>query len=907
MIINSDSTKSRKRPRQNTYFPPRKRARVDDDISCINIRRRRRWGQNNNCKYDASSRRGDENVQIILESDSIIASASRKCKRLANNSNKKQYQRPMIRLLTASKMHKSNHRGSSKFSSARAQSSFGELIAQGRITHILKECHAKAFANGSSNDEDNGARDDSLYGSGGNNTACTFGDMTFQSSLMPKEVVERKEASPPATPKRRPVAKRTAASPTSVAVLLEEEENDEGVDTTINGEEEQNENGDGAKECTDHDNDEPDLDNHPQSNTTTDNDISSFHECLDSEELHNDEEEDINLNTPREDEINTSPPPSVTNSSCTSTQTECSGLVEPLDVSVDNVQDPSGGALPFYVMSEEEPTAASNSSSPIFSFAGRGYSSSDAPPSSLCSGSSPSTCLVMKEYSPIRPRSSKGPIMVASYPTSISLSQSPSSSTASTTPPIHYDYSPPFNFMAKDYSIQQQSGYFQSIPNNTEYVSSSECTTLASLVKSILRFVAEWFLSLMMMHRVQHNGEDDNRNPRQSTVQPDISDKASIHHPTVPSISHRFLRSLSAPSLASNHAQYRSGSSNRPPTNGNKASSIPTSKATPNNCHNDCVKKKPSNNIQPPSDWKSLFRPKEGEWKCKICFYTNPPEAMTCDSCTAIKDRPANETLKSCLRGSSVHVKKNPVSNKSNVGKTPAKVRKERDYDVDDDDSDDDDSSRNDGDDEHSSDQSVSSSESYSSYESDSQESFKGAPEWTGESKDDEEGVDDEQYDEEDVPEEESDEEDSSPNKRVKRFDEPNPSSSNAPPPPPLTVRKAPRPSYELISDLQQNEGSAVAAAFTSSKRVKRDDIVTRPDIIQKRAASDTMSEDLILPNQVNKMARDQLQNVDATLEMDDVSVQYSEMDADTPGLVRRSGSDTMSEDMISERGFLYK
>jgi hypothetical protein len=36
----------------------------------------------------------------------------------------------------------------------------------------------------------------------------------------------------------------------------------------------------------------------------------------------------------------------------------------------------------------------------------------------------------------------------------------------------------------------------------------------------------------------------------------------------------------------------------------------------------------------PPKGWENIFQPKDGEWKCKTCFYINPSKARTCDSCT---------------------------------------------------------------------------------------------------------------------------------------------------------------------------------------------------------------------------------------------------------------------------------
>ena len=41
---------------------------------------------------------------------------------------------------------------------------------------------------------------------------------------------------------------------------------------------------------------------------------------------------------------------------------------------------------------------------------------------------------------------------------------------------------------------------------------------------------------------------------------------------------------------------------------------------------------------RPPDRWQEAFSIKAGHWKCKSCFHQNPPEAMTCDVCTALRD-----------------------------------------------------------------------------------------------------------------------------------------------------------------------------------------------------------------------------------------------------------------------------
>lgn len=41
---------------------------------------------------------------------------------------------------------------------------------------------------------------------------------------------------------------------------------------------------------------------------------------------------------------------------------------------------------------------------------------------------------------------------------------------------------------------------------------------------------------------------------------------------------------------------------------------------------------------RPPNRWKDAFAIKDGHWKCKSCFHQNPPQAITCDVCTALRD-----------------------------------------------------------------------------------------------------------------------------------------------------------------------------------------------------------------------------------------------------------------------------
>jgi len=865
---------SRKRRRQDTYFPPRKRARIelndinnDDDVNC-----------NNKNKKDERVNQIQQNkkkiVPIITTNFTTLKrrrrSSSSECKRSTNNkqTNKRYRRRPLIRLLTVNK-------SKSSIVDASPTSSFREVIAQGKITHILRECHSKAFDSNGDNDTSSSTKD-SLYGNGGENhmnTTCIFGNETFKSSplLMPKELVD--------TPRDVIGKSNTASSPTSVAAinhLKEKQMPDDDDDVEEN---------DGLYYMLRGTNTSHFTNDDDNGGDSTSDD--SFASCQDVEP--HDNENVTHTVTPRDDDTtntagdeldrqidgdtttttNTSP----TNLSVASTQTEYSELTSsPYDQDDDTN---SLYSLPFHFMSPEEqsPNTSSFTSTPhsniSFSFAGQGYSPQRKVDSPI---------LENNEYSPIKPRPSKRPIMTTPFPSTISLLP-PSPPSEDEDASVQYDQSPPFNFMSEDYMTQQSA-----FNDDYEYMPRA---SLSSLIKYILRFVIEWLLRVLIGKVPSNN--DDNINIIDPPTPPKPRDSISSSRLASATVT-------SQPSLCRRERQVNSSrTSISTPTSNVNVSAVdhqneqtPASsgKCTTKTTVQHHVKKLPT--TKPPSGWKNLFKPKEGEWKCKSCYYINPPEAMTCDSCTAIKDRPPGQVLKSCLRDKSTNVVHSGVSN-NDTGKTPFKARREkREYD--------DSSIGNEENDEE--------SDSYSSYESDSEEegsetysedadeeeSYRGAPEWTGEN--DEEETDDEEAEEE-----------SSPNKRVKRVVT---SPSQAPPPPtpapPQTIRKPTRSSYELVDDPSHNSDTA-ATTFTSSKRVKRDCtpqdmtscsassiVATQPGII-KRNLSDTMSEDI--PSTSNKMARE----TSGESMMDDVSVIYSEMDTEQrPGLIQRKSSDNMSE-----------
>ena len=863
---------SRKRRRQDTYFPPRKRARIelvehndinnDDDL--INCNKNKKDERVNHVQQNKK-----KIVPIITTNFTTLKrrrrSSSSECKRSTNNkqSNKRYRRRPLIRLLTVNK---------SKSPIVGASSSFREVIAQGKVTHILKECHSRAFDSNHGDNDTSSSTKDSLYGNGGENivnAACIFGNETFKSSplLMPKELVD--------TP-RDVIGKSSSvvSSPTSVAAIghLEEKQMPNVDDDEV-------EENDGLyymlRGNTSHFTNDDD-----NSSDSTSND--SFASCQDVEPHDNEDvthtvtpRDDDTTNTAARDELdrqidcdtttttNTSP----TNLSVASTQTEYSELTSSPD---DQDDTNSPYSLPFHFMSPEEKSSTSTPRCNIsFSFAGQGYS----PQRGL-----DSPCILdNNEYSPIKPRPSKRPIM-SPFPSSISLlPPSPPSEDEDEDTSIQYDLSPPFNFMSEDYMTQQSD-----FSDDYEYTPRA---SLSSLIKYILRFVIEWLLRVLIGKVPSNN--DDNINNINPPTPPKPRDSISSSRLVPAAVT-------SQPSLCRRERQVKSSrtSISRPSSNVNVSAvdhQNEQTPASPDKCTKTAqhhVKKIPT--TKPPSGWKNLFKPKEGEWKCKSCFYINPSEAMTCDSCTAIKDRPPGQVLKSCLRDKSTNVVGSSVSN-NDTGKTPFKARKEKRVF--------DDSSIGDEENEE--------SDSYSSYESDSEEegsetysedadeeeSYRGAPEWTGEN--DEEETDDEEADEE---------EESSPNKRVKRVVT---SPLQAPPPaapaPPQTIRKPTRSSYELVDD--PSHSNTASTTFTSSKRVKRDSTpqdltsssassiaATQPGIV-KRNLSDTMSEDI--PATSNKMARET-----SGESMDDVSVIYSEMDTEQrlPGLIQRKSSDNMSE-----------
>jgi len=273
------------------------------------------------------------------------------------------------------------------------------------------------------------------------------------------------------------------------------------------------------------------------------------------------------------------------------------------------------------------------------------------------------SCAFASDYSPIRPRISKGAIM-APYPSSLSLRETPLSSAEM--PPVSdpaTPFSPPFNFMSGD-DFPQQSNFNS---QRTEHIMPnanilSPQGNLASVVKLIFRFAVEWLLSwrttaldndvslpLSLPSPIPSSPHDSRFNSRPTSSHLYSAEERSV----TPRLTRR--RKLSIPSRVSASSLPLPPTSNRSFLRTNERTSsdlnehelegaASRNKSSSGQGVNSDYVKNPSGILPgPPNGWEGFFQPKVGEWKCKACFYMNSEEAMTCDSCTALKERTDNK------------------------------------------------------------------------------------------------------------------------------------------------------------------------------------------------------------------------------------------------------------------------
>eukprot|EP00579_Thalassiosira_antarctica_P018379 CAMPEP_0201932912 /NCGR_PEP_ID=MMETSP0903-20130614/30466_1 /ASSEMBLY_ACC=CAM_ASM_000552 /TAXON_ID=420261 /ORGANISM="Thalassiosira antarctica, Strain CCMP982" /LENGTH=779 /DNA_ID=CAMNT_0048472681 /DNA_START=11 /DNA_END=2350 /DNA_ORIENTATION=+ len=603
---NNDRIISRKRRLKTNYYPPSKRARVD----CSDV-------QHNNGDKSSNVTNDGGNLHGNPRDTSITKSGSNH-KRSNRSKNCKRYRRPMIRLLTG----KTKHRLNGKPPPSKLDARFKELIAQGAVSHILRECRLKAVLRECRQKavaRKNAEEVDSLYGYGDETLhfpARTFGgsvlsckDETFKSTMMPKvgpnSLARSRRTNPP-------------------LVHLEEEH-------------------EMPKDATD------------EELLTVETKMKMKSQCKTSvvEEL----EEDV-LPVSRENTNDHNSPPSTEK---VDSPNEAS---EPNFPS--NNADPNRRHLPFDFMSGTSNaastprgkitrvfTASHGTSTSRIKVSNRGLRKSIA-------SRATNTCVYTNDYSPIRPRLSRGPIMAPFDTSSFSLREPPISSANNVQEiPITPVRNPakskslPFNFMSGDDPTKESNTNFPRTGMAAPY------SNLVSIVKYIISVAANWLLSWRSMP--QGNGVHSNHSsPISSTSPISSSPRGSMNNSLLGSVTETSTtttrplpyrrefsvssrgRDSSLPFPPSNRAFLSTNDRppyvplNEPKFGGDTASNNTSSSGQrTNNGYN--VKNR--TDTAPPRGWKSFFQPKVGEWKCEACFYINPAEAMTCDSCTALNRR----------------------------------------------------------------------------------------------------------------------------------------------------------------------------------------------------------------------------------------------------------------------------
>mmetsp|Transcript_3424 Transcript_3424/g.8700 ORF Transcript_3424/g.8700 Transcript_3424/m.8700 type:complete len:463 (+) Transcript_3424:3-1391(+) len=256
------------------------------------------------------------------------------------------------------------------------------------------------------------------------------------------------------------------------------------------------------------------------------------------------------------------------------------------------------------------------------------------------------------EYSPIRPRVRKRRSIIAPYPTPIYLQKSPLH--LEEAPPLHDPptslFSPPFSFWPKTGPNQQSNS---NRPHTIEHIMMPKSSTHwspAYIVECFFGFVAQWLRSWRSI--VEDNGANLDLSSPQSLPSPIPSSPHSnpVNYRPISSFGStekgfahpRSLLGRGAPATlqlptTSNRAFL---SANKKPVNPNMQPFKDI--ASGQGLNGNCVKNSSCIHPGPPNGWEGLFQPKAGEWKCQTCFYINPVDAMSCDSCTALKKMPGS-------------------------------------------------------------------------------------------------------------------------------------------------------------------------------------------------------------------------------------------------------------------------
>ena len=254
---------------------------------------------------------------------------------------------------------------------------------------------------------------------------------------------------------------------------------------------------------------------------------------------------------------------------------------------------------------------------------------------------SPDDIIYNKTYSPIRPRPRRGAIM-APYPTPlISLQEAPRSTQSGQDPLAIPLSSPLFDFMSVTAESIQQST-FDSPRDDTvntmpERKKSSLHVRLASIVQHIFGLAATFLRS---WSSTIDNGDIK---PNLSSPRSGSTPKSTRSRRTSPNTDPA-SRPVERGTFQHLPRRREVPTSSHLPTTSNTTflwadnATITPEQASTTASPSDSFVKNPTHiHPGPPIGWEGLFKPTAGEWKCKTCFYVNPVDAMTCDSCTALK------------------------------------------------------------------------------------------------------------------------------------------------------------------------------------------------------------------------------------------------------------------------------
>jgi len=212
----------------------------------------------------------------------------------------------------------------------------------------------------------------------------------------------------------------------------------------------------------------------------------------------------------------------------------------------------------------------------------------------------------------------------------------------------------PYNFKSWDDGMQQQSD----LNTSSTAMPNANMTSMRSYLVFLLKQVLKFMANLLLGWRMTCQTKDIETNPLSSV-------SSTYHAPPIPrgwaktSPSNSLLETVAEKSAAT--SQQRTCMRGKSSIHHNRASTLPFSlasnraflsthekqplttapkmKSAGRSSKKDNFVKNPSDILPaPPCGWESFFHPKADEWKCKACYYINPADAMTCDSCTSLKE-----------------------------------------------------------------------------------------------------------------------------------------------------------------------------------------------------------------------------------------------------------------------------